>query len=120
MLYRLIYVSRVARHVRFADAQAIAERAVPRNTQDELTGLLLYTPTHFVQVLEGPQSRVHATFQRLSTDPRHSDIRVVSEGPIAARNFGRWAMAMKVAPAGLSAADLDALDDERALLLFGA
>jgi hypothetical protein len=91
-LRRLIYTSRVARAVRFADAEAIASGASARNQQAGLTGLLLYTPSHFVQVLEGPSHAVQATLSRIKRDPRHSDLRVIGDQEVEAREFGPWFM----------------------------
>lgn len=58
-------------------------------------------PSHFVQVLEGPRERVLETFQRISKDPRHSNVHVALEGEVEARRFGDWAMTARLAPAGL-------------------
>jgi len=91
-VFRLIYVSRVARQVRFADAEAIAQGAVERNTANGLSGMLVYTPSHFIQVLEGEESLVRATLARIRNDPRHTDLQVLDARLVAARQFDRWAM----------------------------
>ncbi len=98
-LRRVIYSSRVARAVRFADAEAIADAASVRNEQAGLTGLLLYTPSHFLQVLEGPPSAVQVTLSRIRRDPRHSDLRIIDEREIDAREFGSWSMATRYSAA---------------------
>lgn len=91
-VYRLIYKSRVARHVRWADAQAIATRAAPRNAALQLTGVLLYTASHFIQALEGEEQRVREVLQRISKDARHSHVEVVLEETQVPRAFKAWAM----------------------------
>jgi Sensors of blue-light using FAD len=90
--YRLIYVSRVGRQVRFADAEKIAQKAADRNAARGVCGLLVYTPSHFLQVLEGQRDDVNATFARIQSDPRHDQIRVLADQPIAAAEFGAWSM----------------------------
>jgi hypothetical protein len=119
MTYRLIYVSRVARQVRFSDVEAIAEAASRRNAQDDISGLLLYMPSHFVQVLEGEREKVLATYRRIGEDPRHQALRVVFEGEERERRFGAWGMTARLAPAGLKAQDIERLsgvDLEKILL----
>ena len=108
MMYQLIYVSRVARQVRFADVEAIAAAAAERNARNDISGLLLYMPSHFVQVLEGPSASVEHTFQRILRDERHQDVRVVVQGPVPARRFGAWAMTARLLPPGITAKEIDA------------
>lgn len=91
-LLRLIYVSTVAQHVRLSDAEAIARSSAERNQREGVTGFLLYTPGHFVQVLEGEGPRVLAAFDRIKADPRHTGVRKLSVEPVEARQFGDWSM----------------------------
>lgn len=91
-VHRFIYVSRVARHVRFADAEAIAQLASERNAANGLTGLLLYSPSHFVQILEGEEPEIARTFSRIGKDRRHTELRVVDARDVAEREFSDWAM----------------------------
>jgi hypothetical protein len=91
-VHRLIYASRVARHVRFADAQAIAEAAVERNTANALSGMLVYTPSHFIQVLEGEDTKLRETLERIQRDDRHSDLHVIDARQVTTREFYQWAM----------------------------
>lgn len=117
-LRRLIYASRVARAVRFADAEAIANAASARNQQAGLTGLLLYTPSHFLQVLEGPAQAVQQTLTRIKRDPRHSDLRVIDEQEVEAREFGSWSMTARFA--GAKPDELERLKLDEALELLRA
>lgn len=94
-LHRIIYVSRVARHVRFADAEQIAEASAARNAECGITGILVYSPAHFIQVLEGERAAVETTLQRIQRDARHSALQVVTADDIGAREFSEWAMAAR-------------------------
>lgn len=73
-----------------------------RNTEERLSGLLLHVDGSFIQVLEGPTDAVDAAFDRISADPRHSRIVVLTRGPIVERRFGDWAMGFAT-PTGLGA-----------------
>ena len=92
MLCQLIYRSRVARRVRFADAEAIAAAAAKNNARSAISGLLLYTPTYFVQVLEGSRAAVESTFARIGSDDRHEEIVTLATREIQERQFGDWGM----------------------------
>lgn len=48
----------MARHVRMSDEEDIARRAGTRNHVCETIDLLVYSPSHFGQVLEGDEGAV--------------------------------------------------------------
>ena len=116
-LFRLIYVSKVARHVRFADVEAITQRAVEHNTENGLTGMLIYTPARFIQVLEGEESKIRETMERIVKDARHSEIQVVEERAVERREFAGWAMVARQL-SGLHESDFTTLTAERLHELF--
>jgi hypothetical protein len=110
LLYRLIYCSRIipdrggdgivdnnAPEVSVAGAleaelRAILATARRRITADEVTGALLFTAAGFAQVLEGQREVVERTFDRISADPRHADVKVLSFTPTERRSFPDWPM----------------------------
>ena len=97
-LYRLVYRSQtvIAQTVPDPDKEreirAILESARRRNQADGITGALLFTASGFAQVLEGPRDVVERTFERISADPRHTDVVVLSFTPIERRCFPDWSM----------------------------
>ncbi|WP_430513328.1 BLUF domain-containing protein [Pannonibacter phragmitetus] len=70
----------------------IKDKARKANSAAGLTGCLIFTGQHFLQVIEGMQEDVEDTFGRISRDTRHTDLRVLSEGPIEARDFPEMAV----------------------------
>jgi hypothetical protein len=118
MLIQLIYRSKVSRHVRLSDAEKIAEGASPRNASADISGLLLYTPTHFIQVLEGDEPVVRKLFSKIERDERHHQVEVIADRPLTERQFGEWAMRIGMPRKETSAATLAALDETAALNLL--
>jgi hypothetical protein len=57
--------------------------------------MLLFKDGNFMQVLEGPEAAVRATHARIVSDPRHSGLITLLQGPVAARSFGGWSMAFR-------------------------
>jgi ABC-type transport system involved in cytochrome bd biosynthesis fused ATPase/permease subunit len=113
-LHRLFYRSRqtpaVAADLDF-EVQRIIGAAISRNRGVGLTGLLLTIQGHFIQALEGDINAVRATYARISLDPRHHDLRIISQGPAMQRLFGEWNMcARALAPS--DQAILDVLDSK--------
>ena len=113
MLYHLVYRSRIARQVRFADAEVIAEQAAEKNQAHQVTGLLMYTTSFFLQVLEGEREVVRETYQRICQDARHEQIEILREGAIFQREFGEWAMRAVLPRKDLSSAGIAQLDGDR-------
>ena len=97
-LYRLIYCSRnvIDRRASYdtikQQIQAILHASRRSNKLDDITGALLFTASGFAQVLEGPRDVVERTFERISGDPRHADITVLSFTPTERRSFPDWSM----------------------------
>lgn len=96
-LCQLIYVS-TARDADMDEAELarILESAVRHNSPDGITGMLLYAGGSFMQVLEGEQAMVEATFARVKHDPRHRDVIIIDERQVEARDFSQWRMGFRV------------------------
>jgi len=91
----LAYVSRPTvwpkpREEILVDIQVVS---IARNTQFEITGLLISTLAHFAQVLEGPAKAVDSIMASIMLDPRHYDIVVVRRTQLLRRRFPHWRMA---------------------------
>lgn len=93
-LRQLVYVScRTPGYDAELEVPFLLARARHNNTLDGITGLIRFDGQRFVQVLEGSGDGVQETFDRISADPRHDRIEVLSDRVIDAREFGSWSMA---------------------------
>jgi hypothetical protein len=77
------------------DLDAILTASKRNNGIDGITGILLCDGRSYLQVLEGPQDSVIATYARICTDPRHRDITVLSDELIEQRDFAYWSMEVR-------------------------
>jgi hypothetical protein len=91
-IYRLVYRSRATLPVNQDTVAAIVDQSMQNNKRLDITGLLLATRTHFFQVLEGSRESVNQVYHRIVRDPRHTDLVLVSYGPIHRRAFEDWSM----------------------------
>src|SRR4051812_36074060 len=94
MIHQLIYASRSTRPLSEADVASILAAARQNNGKRGITGMLLYDAGSFLQVLEGEQTAVNDTFAKISDDPRHDGVVVLSRGDVPARGFGDWKMGL--------------------------
>ena len=91
----IAYVSVATVEMTDEDIAAILVQSRANNIRHDLTGALLYHQGRFIQILEGPDEPVAARFAAITADPRHRSIHVVSEEPIAVRQFPQWTMGFR-------------------------
>lgn len=88
----LIYTSRPTRPLTEEDLVALGHTARTLNSLDGITGLLLCTPTHFHQLLEGSAEAIDALLVRLRADDRHADLTIIHDRTIDMRSTSGWDM----------------------------
>ncbi len=71
----------------------IVSISAANNRRDDITGALVHDGKWFAQVLEGCENLISATFERILRDRRHSDVSLVTMGPISERWFASSPMA---------------------------
>jgi hypothetical protein len=91
-MYRLIYKSRSNSVITWEQVKEIMHSSDTHNRESGISGILLATSSHFLQVLEGPYETVNETFMRISKDNCHSDIKLISFNAIDHRIFENWGM----------------------------
>ena len=92
-MYRLIYKSRsILVEVNEDTLEEILETSTDLNREFKITGALIATRTHFLQALEGTFKDVNRTFFRITSDPRHEELELVSFSPVEKRLFEGWVM----------------------------
>lgn len=93
-LWRITYYSenQIGLRKRYQAIAALQATAVERNRTNSLSGMLLYDDQWFVQTLEGELATLEESFAKISKDPRHSNIVIVSKKPVLVRLFGEWSM----------------------------
>jgi len=92
MLVRLMYASRATESVRPETLNAILKKSTHNNPGVGVTGVLCFSGTIFLQVLEGGRSQVSKLYNRIAQDPRHTDVVLLSYDEIDERNFAGWSM----------------------------
>jgi hypothetical protein len=91
-MYRLIYKSRCTGTVDWGLVDEIIGSSETHNKDDSITGVLLATGSHFLQVIEGEFEEINRLFLRIARDSRHEDVQLVSFNCVESRLFGDWVM----------------------------
>jgi len=93
-LRRVIYLSRSRRHYRGNELLALCARFAANNGLKGISGVLVMTGDHFVQILEGAPESLDTLLKSIERDPRHIDFRYLLDEPIEHRLFGAWSMGL--------------------------
>lgn len=92
MLVRLMYASRAATGMDDATLLEILRQSKSNNPGQGITGLLCYSGGIFIQALEGGRMAVNRLYNRIASDPRHTDVCLLSYDEISERRFAGWSM----------------------------
>ena len=90
-LIQLVYASRPFGFDR-ATLNGILSDARRLNPANDVTGALICRADLYLQLLEGPEAAVEATYERITKDDRHLEVQRLVSRPIEKRLFPDWAM----------------------------
>jgi hypothetical protein len=96
MYFQLLYISTASRQMLRIDVEQILFTARRMNRANGVTGLLISSPARFMQVLEGEEAMVRATYARICADPRHHAHVILRETEVEERQFSEWSMASNI------------------------
>ena len=119
-LYEVLYVSTLAPDQPLSVVAEIAGRARQVNSELDITGLLIFDGQRFCQQLEGPQKAVLKLIERIRNDPRHVNVEVLHNGPLAGRRFQQFSLAFSTVEDVDALARMEHLDGEVAVVAFKA
>jgi len=91
-LHSLIYKSRCKGSANWDLVDSILASSAQNNPANGITGVLVASEMHFLQVLAGEYESQNATFERISRDKRHDKVQLISFTEIEQRKFADWAM----------------------------
>lgn len=91
-LHQIVYTSTATVHLGEAELRQLLVQARAKNEAQRISGILLYSQSNIVQVLEGEESVVRAIYEVIGRDPRHTDVTTLADGPAARRSFPDWSM----------------------------
>jgi hypothetical protein len=91
-MFRIVYVSTAAVAFSEEDLRHLLRAAQSNNQASAVTGMLVYSRGQFLQALEGEPGPVISTFNRISADVRHTELKTLQRGDHADQWFADWAM----------------------------
>ncbi len=95
MLSHLVYVSVRKKECTEEEIENILAACKRNNPKLDITGVLLYSNTHFLQYLEGKYNEISDLYEKIKGDTRHKNVVLITTGPIKERTFPSWEMGSK-------------------------
>jgi hypothetical protein len=95
LLAQLVYVSDRSASCTQDQIEAILTSCRKNNPPLNITGILLYSDTRFIQLVEGEAMMIKSLYETIKADSRHSNIMMISFNPIKQKTFPNWHMGAK-------------------------
>lgn len=89
---RIIYCSQATHDFSPEELVTLLEVARGLNERVGLSGMLLYSNQSFLQMLEGDEDALEATYARIMADGRHTNLRLLMDAEVPAKMFPSWSM----------------------------
>ena len=88
----ILYVSKFSDGCHDREIVDILNTSRKNNAKRSVTGILISKDRIFLQYIEGPEAQVAELFEKIKSDKRHWDVKVVHQGSIKDRVFFDWEM----------------------------
>ena len=92
MLSQLVYVSNRKPNCTAEEIEKILASCKKNNPPLNISGVLLYNDTKFIQLVEGDAKVITGLYDKIKLDNRHSNCMMISYGPIKEKSFPSWHM----------------------------
>jgi hypothetical protein len=105
-LTSVTYTSLAQPDLQSSELEEIHQTSRGNNAAAQITGLLIYNGTHFLQILEGAEAAIETLVDRIRTDDRHKGFEIRDKRKVDARSFPDWSMELlRVTPGFFQARD---------------
>ncbi|UOQ96945.1 BLUF domain-containing protein [Hymenobacter sp. 5317J-9] len=94
-MHQLVYTSTAGVALTEAELQQQLNSWRRKNADLAVTGVLLHSEGHILQVLEGEAAVLHDLFATIAADFRHRSVTKLADGPVQARAFSDWSMGFR-------------------------
>jgi hypothetical protein len=102
-VFYLIYISKATELMAQHQLMCILEQSRRNNTANDITGMLIYMESRFInklegrfmQLLEGDESDVRMIYDRILVDERNDQILLLNTGYYESRSFPGWSMGFR-------------------------
>ena len=92
IMVRLTYISRYNSYNLKGEVSSILAQAQQNNSQNGITGALIFNHNYFLQSIEGSRPVINDLLRKLVKDERHFSLQVIECSEIEQRRWDKWSM----------------------------
>lgn len=92
-MHSIIYKSEAIEGFDIPKIYKMLSKARESNSENGITGCLVFHNQKFMQLLEGPEEKVMPLFEQIRADKRHHNVTYLGEHKLEDRLFDQWSMA---------------------------
>lgn len=97
MKHTICYTSKATNKINETILREILNHANEKNTENNITGILLYGLGNFLQVLEGEKEVIESLYyNKISKDKRHNEVYELINKPISSSLFSNYSSTFQV------------------------
>lgn len=90
MPHTICYISNAISLLKENELQQLFQQSISNNTQQGITGILLYREGTFLQILEGNEHKIHSLYSTIERDDRHNHVSKILDREITSRLFNNY------------------------------
>ncbi|WP_207429442.1 BLUF domain-containing protein [Pedobacter sp. SYSU D00535] len=94
-LFTIVYLSNATEALSSEELKDILTVSRANNSKMGVSGVLIYCDGNILQVLEGLEENVLKVYDKIKTDPRHTDLIILQQRGISGRSFEDWSMGFR-------------------------
>ncbi|PSR52622.1 blue light sensor protein [Adhaeribacter arboris] len=94
-MHHIMYMSTALVLVQEEELTAMLTQYRRNNLRDNITGMLLYSGEHYVQLIEGAEEALRKLFAKICQDYHHTNLIKLADGSISQRVFENWSMGFR-------------------------
>lgn len=91
-MHHIMYISKATIAVQEEELKEMLVQWRRNNERDNITGILLFSGDHYVQLIEGSAENLKKLFFKINHDYHHTNIIKLADGVITQRLFTDWSM----------------------------
>jgi hypothetical protein len=95
MISQLVYISNRDASCSNDEIERILESCKKNNPSLDITGVLLYNDSKFIQLVEGDLKTLLSLYDKIKLDSRHNNPVLISCRPVKEKTFPSWHMASR-------------------------
>ncbi len=91
-MFSLVFKSNASINLNIHSYEQLIAKSEDYNHKNNITGFLIFHKGHFLQLMEGEETKIRLLYDIIRLDSRHTDCILVSTENVHSRMFNSWSL----------------------------